>query len=574
MFSLFPSWYLLVLMVVLLMAEACESEKSPDIIIHNINIIDVEEGDVIKHQDVFILENRIIRIQDHEKPVVKARQVIDGNGKYLIPGLWDMHSHIRSYSHEDVLPLFILHGVVGIRDLGLTDFKLIKSWKEQIQKEEIIGPRIYSSGCIIEGSNPHFRNSLKVTKIERVKPVIDSLVNQGVDLIKLYDTLDKEIYEAIVRYCQQNEILTAGHVPSSLNQISASEIGLKSIEHLSGLDNTLHKYYTNEDFETFIKTFQVNETYHCPTLVNYSFVASLDRSQKERQLILDQIDEEQRFDLAPKYYRAWWSRIKDNYAKAKKYKNKADELLFYNDIVKNLNDNGIKILAGTDAPNPYLIPGLSLHEELAMLVESGLTTLDALRAATLYPAEYFSITDYSGSVSENSIADLLILDANPLEDITNTQRINAVILDGKLFSKDSLSSMRASHLERISQYNAKDFDQYIYMKLQKEGVSTIIKNYPFPKSNEAYTIEAHHLVRLGKVFWEADQIEDAIKLLKWNIEIFPEYLENYQELGHLYLDDGDTLNAINNFEIINRINPLDSINLAKLKNLNAAIRSF
>ena len=559
-----------ILAVVVVLVFSCQPKHNPDILISDINIIDIEKGKVIEQQDVFIEGNKIYKIDDHQQPKIEAYETVDGKGKYLIPGLWDMHAHIRSYSHEDILPLFILYGVVGIRDLGLTNFELIKSWKSQIEKREIIGPRIRSSGCIIEGSFPRFKNSITITEIEKVKPVVDSLIAEGVDLIKLYDTLEKEIYEAISSYCQQNGILTAGHIPPSINQINASEIGLKSIEHLSGLDNTLHKYYSQEDFDKFIESLQANRTYQCPTLVNFTFLASLDGSKNERKSILNQIDNEPRFDLATKYHKAWWSQIKANYSKSKKYKGKAEKLLFYKKIVKHLNDNGVKILAGTDTPNPYILPGLSLHEELILLVESGLSTSDVLKTATLYPAQYFDYADYTGTIREKSIADLVILDANPLEDISNTQRINAVILNGKLLTKDSLSAIRTSQLERMNGYNIKDFDQYIYMKLQKEGINTIINNYKLPKNNSTYTVKEEYLLRLSSVLKSSNLIDDAIKLLEWNIEIFPDYPASYHSLGHLYLEQGDTLNAIENFEIIKDMTPSDTVNLAMLKLLVTA----
>jgi len=565
-----PHWHFISLWLITAFLVACEPEKTPDIIIRDINVVDVEEGKVIEHQDVQIAGNKIYKIDDYDQTSNdEVKQIIDGSGKYLIPGLWDMHVHIRSYSHEEVLPLFILNGVTGVRDLGLTDLRLIKAWSEGIKRGEIVGPTIRTSGCIIEGSSPSFRNSIIISDIKKVMPTIDSLVAEGVDLIKLYDTLEKDVYEAIVNYCETKGLLTAGHIPSSLNQIDASDLGLNSIEHLSGLDKTLHKYYSQEDFDGLIETLQLKGTYQCPTLVNFSFLASLDDSKKEeRKVILDQIDSEQRFDLAPKYYKAWWLRIKDNYSKSKKYKNKADQLSFYKGIIKKLNENGVKILAGTDTPNPYLLPGLSLHEELIMLVESGLTTSEALKTATLYPAQYFNDDNYSGNISKNTIADLVILDANPLEDIANTQQINSVILAGEVLSKDSLYSIRESLFNKTNRYSAKDFDQYMYMKLQKEGINNIINNYAIPKSNNEYTIEETHLVRLSEVLKAANQINDAIKLLKWNIEIFPNYPKSYSSLGRLYLEQGDTTNAINNFKNLKIIDPLDSVNLGLLRKLS------
>jgi len=226
------------LCIVLSLFSSCKKTEIGDLIISNTHIIDVEKGIVLDNQDLIINDDKIKSIIPHGTVHLQAKETLDGTGKYIIPGLWDMHAHIRSYSHNDNLPMFIYYGVTGIRDLGITNYELIKYWKNKIKKGEIIGPNIISSGVIIEGASARFPSSVVINEMEDVIPIIDSLIAEKIEVVKLFQNIPSDVFKEIIRYSKEKSIVTSGHIPADMNQISAAEAGLGSIEHLFGIGNS------------------------------------------------------------------------------------------------------------------------------------------------------------------------------------------------------------------------------------------------------------------------------------------------------------------------------------------------
>ena len=543
---------LILLLIYTIVIMSCKKNESADLVLSNINIIDVERGIVIENQDVLIEGNKIKSIFPHGNAKVKADRVLEGAEKYVIPGLWDMHAHIRAYSHADNLPMFLLYGVTGIRDLGLTNYNLIKRWRKQIEDDEIVGPRIISSGVIIEGSPPIFRSSVVIPTFQEVVPTIDSLISEEVEIIKVFDNIPKDEYVAILRYCKEKSILTAGHIPADMNQFSASEAGLGSIEHFWGIDKTFREYnsfsYSNEEVDSLARVLVENDTYVCPTLVNSmsTFIGNEIDSTGEVSG-----SEEDKLKLTPNYFKALWTRIRAELLIANTsadFKRFREMQKMDREIIKKLHDRGVKILAGTDTPNPYVFTGISLHEELEIFVKVGLTPAEALKTATLYPAQYFRRTNTLGNVAKGLTADLVVLDANPLEDITHTQRIHAVIYDGKFLSNNDLKTLKSNQLRILSSNSITDFDQFVYMDVKKFGIDALKLKYPDVKNNDQYNIEKHHLLRLSKTLQEGLEHKEAIKALQWNITLFPEYDRSYVAIGKLYMEQADAENAIFNLK--------------------------
>lgn len=551
---------------------SCKENKSADMLLSNINLIDVEQGVVIKNQDVFIDGNKISYITTHGEVNAKALKIVDGTGKYVIPGLWDMHTHIRSYSYQDNLPMFLLYGVTGIRDLGLTNFNLIKQWKQQIENGEILGPRIVSAGAIIEGNSPRFRgsvmiktrfrSSVMIKTIDEVVPTIDSLLREKVALIKVFDNLPKDVYLEILRYCKEKSIPTVGHIPAELNQITASEAGLGSIEHFRGIDKTFRLYdslqYNDKEVDSLAAVLVKQDTYQCPTLINniFTFTGSELKSNN-----ITHEEEEEKLQLAPNYFKAWWKvlRANDLLNNTETDFIRASEIKKMNgEIIKKLHDRGVKMLAGTDVPNPYVMTGISLHEELEEFVRVGLSPAEALKTATLYPAQYFDQSNTFGKVKKEFIADLVILNKNPLEDISNTKDINSVIYDGKLISTDDLNVIKLNQQRMVSSNSITDFDQFIYMNVTKFGMDSLMKMYSPLKSNDSYILNKDHLLRLSETLYKGLEISEAIKALQWNVSLFPEDEHSYLALGKMFLEQADTLRAIPNLKKTIELNPNQS----------------
>lgn len=447
------------------------------IIIQNVQVVDVIGGTLSKSKkDILIRRDRIVEIRNHKKQTGnKGDKVIDGTGKYVIPGLWDMHAHPDDpemwrmnpdeAGRDRLMPLFVFHGVTGIRDMA-GSMEVVKRWRDKIKSKELIGPEIVACGPLIDGPNPMWDGSVGIADLSRVKPVVDSLKNSGADFLKIYSLLPDSIYFALSKYAKQIDFPQVGHVPLTVTTSEASITGMKSQEHLLNLlmdcsteaDNLyaktidygditdrVDKYvyrnelmldtYDSEKAKLLYKTYVEQNTWHTPTLSMWYKNAFF-----EEELEKDSLN----FKYLPKYMREYWKpanndHLQNRIPKIIEVKKKLVEA--YKKRIGEMNKAGVGLLAGTDVgANPLCFPGLSLHYELKMLVESGLSPPEALRTATINPATFLEIEDTHGSIEAGKIANLVLLDANPLQDIKNTQRISTVLLRGEIFDEERIKA--------------------------------------------------------------------------------------------------------------------------------------
>lgn len=429
-------------------------------IIENVNIINVVDGSILKGAYVVIEKDRIIKIlprkgSDHG-------QLIDGTNKYLIPGLWDMHTH--NWNSEQFFPLLIANGVTGIRDM-FGDMRNIKKWRSEMQEGKIIGPVIYASGPIVDGSKPVWPGSVALSSPDQVRGKIDSLKQSvGVDFVKVYSLLPKSVYVKVAEEAKAQGLTFQGHIPDEVTILEAAKAGQKSQEHLinfilessDSLDlvQQIAKSKTTPGIrnntaklKVMLRTFSetrlaslTNElakynTWICPTLtVNRSLGRLRDTT----------FTNDSRMHYMMPSLKAMWNPTNDF-----RFKNLDDEYFDLNrkmfalqlKVVKQLHQSGVKLLAGTDFPNPYCFPGFSLHDELQLMVQAGLTPLQALQTATINPAQFIgNIKDY-GTVESGKVANLVLLSSNPLDDIRNTKTISGVLVNGKYLNSGELKEM-------------------------------------------------------------------------------------------------------------------------------------
>ncbi|MFH6602351.1 amidohydrolase family protein [Maribacter algicola] len=464
-----------ILFLILCMSVGCTEQKiDATLLIKNVWVVDVKKGNLLAaKKDIWINGDRIVQIRDHKEQTKSNNEIIDGSGKYIIPGLWDMHAHPDDpemwrmdpdeYSRDQLMPLFVRYGVTGIRDMA-GSMEVIEKWRTKIRSKELVGPEIVACGPLIDGPNPMWDGSVGISDLSKVKPMVDSLKNSGADFLKIYSLLPDSIYFELSKYARQLDFPHVGHVPLTVTTAEASIAGMKSQEHLLNLlmdcsaradqlyakevdygdiTNPVDKYvyrnelmldtYDEEKARTLYETFVKNETWHTPTISMWYKNAYF-----EQEILKDSIH----FKYLPMYMRNYWKpenndHLQNRLPKIIMVKKKLVEA--YKERIGEMNTAGVGLLAGTDVgANPLCFPGLSLHYELQMLVESGLTPAEALRTATLNPALYFEKENVQGSVDEGKLADLVLLDANPLEDIENTKRINAVVLKGEVFDYERL----------------------------------------------------------------------------------------------------------------------------------------
>ena len=451
--------------------RAKQISQSKTLAITHVTVIDVAAKDtkrVLKRdQTVVITGNRIAAFGETKRVKLPAgAQVIDATGKFLIPGLWDMHVHTLSKDMwETFFPLFIANGVTGVRDMGTsTPLEQVKQIRREIADGARIGPRIVAAGRIVDGPKPIIPPvSTGVANEAEARQIVRLLKQQGADFIKVYSLLPREAYFAVADEAKKQGLSFAGHVPLSVTAAEASRAGQKSMEHMFSV---LEGCAVNEDelrqqamrsapagllrsqaesTDTFDpkKAAQLysllakNHTWQVPTLAVRHSAAYYDEGifANDPRLKFVYFSLRERWKPAPA---SPFSRLtKEDYGKLKR--------LFPAElkVIGEMRRAGVLFLAGTDTPNPYVFPGFSLHDELGWFVKAGLSPLQALQTATLNPATYLGMTGSLGTIEKGNLADLVLLDANPLEDIGNTKRISAVVANGRLFDRKALDAMLA-----------------------------------------------------------------------------------------------------------------------------------
>lgn len=438
--------------------------------IMHVTIVDVEHLRLETDRTVLIEGERIVAIGGASETTVPAgSRVIDATGKFLIPGLWDMHVHaLRNLNPGPIFDAFVANGVLGIRDMGSPpdSFDLIKHWRERVQRGDYPAPRFVASGPLVDGPVPMFPHlSIGVGSDTEARRAVRSVAARGADFVKVYSLLPREAYFAIADESRKLGIAFAGHVPDSVTAAEASDAGQKSIEHLSGVllgcssrEETLRSRLLNaraskdpslvyralrslnsEGIRTYdlgkaaslFERFRRNDTWQVPTLVTTK-VAFYDDDLMFRQTA---------FGQPPG--RTQKKRPQQQSAKDDSESGGDDAL---SEIVRQMHRLGVPIMAGTDAPNLIARPGVSLHTELELLVSAGFTPFEALQTATIKPAEYLGLRNELGTIDVGMIADLVLLDADPTNDIRNTRSIAAVVLRGNLIGKPGLEELAHAHV--------------------------------------------------------------------------------------------------------------------------------
>jgi len=427
-------------------------------VVTDVNVVDVRRGTIFPDQVVIIEKNRIVDVGPRKSTrYPRNAPSASAHGGYLIPGLWDMHVHLVfgdwfPNAQQISLPLFVVNGVTGVRDMG-SELAIVQKWRNDIEDGQLLGPRILSSGPMLDGPKPRFPSSIPVATPEDGRKAVDNLKQGGADFIKLQSLIPRDAVFAIAEEARKQEIAFEGHVPDSVRASEMSAAGMHSFEHLIGIfegsspledeflkgDKSESKFLVSYDparASALAAILAKNQTWQCPTLVwehggNLIDVTDFSKDARAKYVPASWKD---------KTWKTFTEQVKtefntDDLATRQKFVDRELE------VVQFLHKAGVPFLAGTDTPpGVYVFPGFSLHEELQRFVAAGFTPLEALQTATLNPALFFHREDF-GTVEKGKIADLVLLEANPLEDIRNTQKIAAVILNGRYFSHADLEKI-------------------------------------------------------------------------------------------------------------------------------------
>ncbi|HEV2963219.1 MAG TPA: amidohydrolase family protein [Candidatus Angelobacter sp.] len=441
----------------------------PTLAIINVNVIDATGSPVQPGMTVVIHDDRIVVIAKTatlKLKLPKNAKVVDGRNKFLIPGLWDMHVHTIFGDWipggKDVsLPLFVANGVTGIRDMG-GDLDTLLQWRSQISAGAILGPRMIISGPMLDGPKSRFPSSVSITTAEEGRKAVDDLQAKGVDFIKVQSFITRDGYFGVAGETKKLGITLVGHVPDSIRASETIDAGQKSIEHLTGVfegasteeDSFIQgsskgpkRYldtYNDALAAALISRMARNHTWLVPTLV-----------WERGQWLIDDIDYSHDADL--KYAPASWQQKSwPSFTKGIMAELDTDEVSVRRrfvqkefEIVNAMRKAGVPIMAGTDtAAAVAVLPGFSLHTELECFAQAGFTPMEALQTATLNPAKFLGLQSQMGTIEKGKLANLVLLDANPLEDIKNTRKIAAVVLNGRLLDRAELDQI----LSQVAMY--------------------------------------------------------------------------------------------------------------------------
>jgi imidazolonepropionase-like amidohydrolase len=418
-------FFLLCLQLIVVCSPVRKATAGERTALTNVTVVDVLTGSLISDRTIVIEGDKIIEIGPATSlRIEEGTSIVDARGKYLIPGLWDMHVHLELATKES-LPYFIAYGITGVRDMGTNSFALIRQWKNEIEQGIQTGPHIVASGPMIDG--PFFVNELRVTvnTPSEARKAVDSLVALGVDFIKVHQQISKDAYLALADQAAKHKITFVGHKPASLPIQDIIKAGQRSIEHVLS---------TPDLNDTTIHLLKDAGVFFTPNLLIIDKIARYNDASLRNDKRLEQV--------SPALMNHWRKQTEawgENVNKTVEYMQSVMPVL--QQRTASLQRAGVLLLAGTDVGIPYAYPGSSLHEELELLVRTGLSPLQALQTATINPARFFKEEHLFGSIQKGKRADLVLLNANPLENITNAKDINLVFFKGKVMDRNRLDEI-------------------------------------------------------------------------------------------------------------------------------------
>ena len=482
-------YFLLQILHLSFSAQSQERQPYKTLVFTHVTIIDATGSFPKPNMTIVIIDNRIADLGKTTKVhIPEGARIINAANKFLIPGLWDMHVHNvcdQRWGRNVFMPLYIANGITGVRDMGGPESgnpDTVFKRRQEIRDGKLLGPRIVAAGYMLVGPVRGPREVITISTDSESRKAVIFVKQAGADFVKVKELVSRDCYFAIADEAHNQGIPLAGHIPTSIDAIEATDAGQRSIEHLEGIwftcsskSKELREKARAEEMKTFkgqatqaasFRKFiaelqEAMETYSeqkadsafihlarseiwvCPTLAANRSLATCGDSSLRNDIRLRYIPNSISRGWDPESNVRTRTMTSDDYVILGDYLQKSLAM------VKTMKDAGVKLIAGTDtSPNPYalpnLFPGFSLHDELALYVKAGLTPMEALQTATRNPAEFFGMLDKLGTIEKGKFADLVLLDANPLQDIVNTEKISAVVVNGRLFDRPDLQMMLAN----------------------------------------------------------------------------------------------------------------------------------
>jgi imidazolonepropionase-like amidohydrolase len=468
-------------------AQAQPADSKPLAITH-ITLIDMNGAAPQPDMTIIVSGNRIAAVgRSKTARIPPGAQVVDATGKFLIPGLWDMHIHLTVIADQEITrhiiaPLLLAYGITGVRDMG-GDWQRLQALRGEVSGGQTAGPRIITPGPFVDGPQAASRVVQPVSNEDEARQAVRQLKAQGVDFIKVQAALTPPLWRAVLDEARRLDIAVAGHIPERLSAFEVARSAQRSIEHISPVlpgDAGVLLACSGKEAELRAEMLEIERLAEQPNAdpqslrkryraLQSEMISTTDEKKCAQLLALfakqgtvavptmifgrqfaplaaDDLPKDDALNCVPQSMRMRWENRRSAVIKSSTPADFAFRRQMFEKslaLVGMMHRAGIRLLAGTDAIDGYVVPGLSLHQELALLVEAGLTPLEALRAATIHAARFLGKDKELGTVAAGKLADLVVLDASPLSNIHNTQKISAVVSNGRWFDRKALDELLA-----------------------------------------------------------------------------------------------------------------------------------
>ncbi len=421
------------------------------IAITGVTVVDVEKGVAVADQNVLIAAERILKVGPRRKvKAPKGWMQIDGRGLYLMPGLVDAHVHY--YDPQVYGRALVANGIVLVRDMGQPNESAL-SLRQALNGGTMLGPEMVTTGWMLDGDPALVPQASRVVRTpDEGRAAVRQQANAGVDQIKVYSGLQKDVFLAIVDEARRAGLKTVGHVPESVYVEDAIAAGQRSIEHLFGFEKLVGRLLGEEitlraggigaDFDYWLRLGEINRdrlqqalqhvaasgVVVCPTLVLFKAQSRLEDISARAYPMSEYIS-----PAVQDVWKAHWN------PSDRELMEKVWPILA--GFVRELHKAGVPLMTGTDLTMPGVIPGFSLHEEMTMWQEAGIPAADVLRGATIVPARFLGKDQRLGTIAEGKAASLVLLKGNPLMDVGSVRQIQGVFLRGRYYSHADLDQL-------------------------------------------------------------------------------------------------------------------------------------
>ncbi len=446
LYYLFPQIHLFLTMNDNYIHSIDTDKSTPDYIIKDVNIIPMNQNKILEHRDVFIKNGTIAEITPScQKTYQGNYEQIHANGKYLLPGLYDMHVHILN---ENDLLLYLANGITTVRNMWGFQFlgrDLHLEIKENIKTGKYPGPRIFTAGNFFDGKKPIWPLAYKITSMQDAEEAVKREKKKGYDFIKLYSKLTPQSYDYVIDAAKKYDIKAVGHIPASISIDHALNSGQYTIEHLLGYIDPYGRDSASispTNYLQYARKTKNSDVWNCPTVCVNEYLTPPGQSRP--------LPVASKKYLSP-YIKKYWTKIRKNQEwlinkfnfdyQSKKQPNRIK-------MLKTLHEINSNIVVGTDANMYGMVPGFSIHKELQNFVKSGMTPYETLYAATYSAAKCLGDLPHSGTIEEGKRADIILVNHNPLEKIENIKTIVGVMTNGHWFNRNKLDNL----LNGLSKY--------------------------------------------------------------------------------------------------------------------------